>query len=853
MPLDPGLITGLTNQVTGGTLQFVPGDALKSAKAATDLYDDLLGMADAVGQVGINDLAPFGTLNSGRELATVFSKKATRLSTVLNEHAEIVREIGDLFVAAGKAYENAETDSSDTFKSLGELTFPDEPQSYKPSTDGTDLGDGSPSWGRIWDDIDTTEFPSTIKDFPNKDPGSVVTVEAKDSVTFKEMYDLGQAIQAQPVMDASATWKSFGNDLDTKLSVFVDDIAALNRSWVGSGAQGAADAVTSYQEDMGPLFTSIVQVSKLLEYTANWLHYTKQVMPPDMDSKSGCDDLTDNYRDALEKTYLTGMKNTAESMPLLDGPVTKDAGSGKGGDSGTDTGSGSGDGSGSDTDTGSGSGDGSGTDTQTESGGGSGDGSDTSSDYQDGYDDGYEQGYEDAQNEQGESGSGDGAGAGSDSGPGGSSGSGGPTGGGVGSGSGGSGSSGLGGSRAGLGSGGPGTSPSSIPNLSAGQSSPTGASGKSGGGGPRGGGGTGSQIPSIPEMPSAEDFMGDSSGSGLGGNSSSLGPGQSGYGPSGGGLGGSGSFGGSTEHGSPGGGSGASGGGKMPKNPTAADVLSKLTGIPESQLPESLKNRKITASDGSGDPSLADALSELTGIPLDEMPEELKNTPLSSLYDENSPYGSAKTLFGKDSSAGDLLESVTGEGGAGSGRDSGDSSTGTGGSSAAGQDPLGILSTLLTQGIQAFTQFGDGLPGMEELARMLDPAQLQQHVQGMLDPAREQLDQLAGALGGGGAGAGVPAGSVTPPLAPYPEPQSSQLFPRAALAGPGMDTAGGYQSPTGSSHPMGGAPMGGAPGAGAGSAGGQNNDYKPAKYLQGRENLDEAWDVPDRVKPVIEP
>lgn len=311
---------------------------------------------------------------------------------------------------------------------------------------------------------------------------------------------------------------------------------------------------------------------------------------------------------------------------------------------------------------------------------------------------------------------------------------------------------------------------------------------------------------------------------------------------------GSGSFGGS------GGGSGT-----MPKNPTAADILSKLTGIPKSQLPASLDGRKITASDGSGEPSLADALSQLTGIPLDEMPDGLKDTPLTSLYDENSPYGSADTLFGEDSSVDDLLESVTGEGGAdgtGSGRDSGDSGTGSGGSSPSGQDPLGILSNLLTQGIQAFTQLGSGLPGMDELARMLDPAQLQQHVQGLLDPAREQLDQLAGALGGGGAGggagAGVPGAGVTPPLSPYPEPQSAQLFPRAALAGPGMETAG-YQSPTGSPHPMGGAPMGGAPGAGAGSAGGQNNEYKSAKYLQGRENLDEAWDVPDRVKPVIEP
>src|SRR5690606_16463566 len=230
--------------------------------------------------------------------------------------------------------------------------------------DGTDLGEAKAD-NQGFESVSTTEFPSTIKDFPDKDPGSVVTVEAKDSVTLQEMYDLGQAIQAQPVMDNAATWMSFGTDLDTKLSTFVDGIAALNRSWTGSGAEGAADAVTAYQENMEPLFTSIVQVSKLLDYTAHWLHETKKVMPADTDTEYGCDNLTDNFRTALEKTYLTGMKNTAESMPLLDGPVTKDAGSGKGDGSGSGDGSGGGSGSGSGDGSGSGSG----------SGGGSGSGS----------------------------------------------------------------------------------------------------------------------------------------------------------------------------------------------------------------------------------------------------------------------------------------------------------------------------------------------------------------------------------------------------------------------------------------------------------------------------------------------
>ncbi|NKY60866.1 hypothetical protein [Nocardia flavorosea] len=837
MPLEPGTITDLTGAVSDGRLEFDPADALKSANAARDLYNDLIGKADAVVTAGLNDLSAFGTLNSGRELAEVFNDKANRLQMAINEHAKLARQLSDLFVAAGKAFDDAEDESSESFKGLNNFEFKENPGKYSPSADGDkiDVNEPMDHWvhaGHNSKDPDKHDVPSFINDYQNIDDGSVVTVENKDSVTFQELYDLGQAIEPQPVMDSATTWYHFGKDLDTTLSTFVDQIVVLNRSWVGPAAQKAADAITAYQDNMDPLFTTISQISKLLEFTAEWLNHTKKWMPPNTDRHVGCNDRLDDYRDAFEKTYITGMKATAENMPLLDGPLTKDEGHGKGGGEGS--GGGSGDGS----------------------GGGSGDGSDSGSTYDQGYEDGYDDGVADAKEQLEDSGNGGGAGSGSGSGGGygggsfgGTAGGGGPTGSGQGSGGSRSGSggsrSGGGGSQKGSGGSGQGSgggpSPIPVPPLTDGTGGGGGSPSKSsvpGGGGSSkpsqqgggSGGGSGQQMPEIPEIPSVEDFLGNEGSSEFGNkNIPDLQPGESSYGSGpGSGYGGG--------NGSP----------KMPKSPTAADVLSKLTGIPADQLPDALKDRKITASDGSGKPSLADALSEITGIPLDAIPEELKDIPLSSLYDENSPFGSADTLFGENEDGERVGDRGSGDG-AGAGTSS--RSSGAGGSS---QDPLGILANLLTQGIQTFTQLGSGLPGMDELARMLDPSQLQQHVQDMLNPAQEKLGELANALGGAGAGgAGIP----DEPTAPYPH-QSSASFPRAALAPAGEQVAGYGYGPGGSPHqpgaPMGGAPMGGAPGAGAGN-GGQGNEHKPAKFLQGRENLDDVFDVPDRVKPVIEP
>ncbi|MGW5387431.1 hypothetical protein [Nocardia sp. NPDC003963] len=162
---------------------------------------------------------------------------------------------------------------------------------------------------------------------------------------------------------------------------------------------------------------------------------------------------------------------------------------------------------------------------------------------------------------------------------------------------------------------------------------------------------------------------------------------------------------------------------------------------------------------------------------------------------------------------------------------------------------------MLTQGIQAFSSSGAGtMPGMDEFAQMLDPAQLQEHLSAMVEPQPTQP-----AMGGVPGGAGLPATDPgPPPLAAHPgsEPGHS-AFPRASIpSSPGLELAG-YSGSTGGSNPGGtpGMPMMGSPGAGAGAAGtpGQTGDHAPGEFLTSRENLDEVFEnTPSKVRPVIE-
>ncbi|MFC3961058.1 hypothetical protein [Nocardia jiangsuensis] len=879
MATEPGTWSGLQNQAKAGYLKFDTADALAAARASADLVDDLLGMAAAVTNLRLDNFGPIGTLTSGLQLAMAFTNKGVRLRTILNDHADIVKDIGETYIAAGKAYANADGESSSNFQALSELKMPTEASAYTPGAPAPGGPDGEfdkPN-GFTWKDeagrlhttgADAEGFPTSLKDYQGeKDKGVTASVENKDSLSFQELYDLGQGLDPAPVLAAAGTWHSMSTDLLAKLNTFVNAINTGTQAWEGQGATAAAAAIKAYSDGVQPLITSMIAMSQNLDYSAQWLNLTRMSMPSSPDPGDCCPGrVTRRYRDEWQKHYGEGMKNTVSAMPVVNGPIAEPVPqNGQGGPQPpgpNDPVSGH---------YGNGQyGDGQYGDPYGQYGNGQygngqyGNGQYGNGEYGDGqYGNGeYGNGQYGDQYSGGQEGGGQGGGQGQLP-PGYSAAAPGPNGGGS-QGSGGSGATMPNGARGGGSGGGSGSgSPGgSLPPgyeaarkdaeaAGAGLGGPPTPVGSSGGGGSPGGGSA--AKPSSSGNPFPRSSLPGESGSGSGSGSSGSGAGMPNV-PS---LGSAtmpngakgGSSGGGTGGGAPGSGAG------MPDTGGLADALAKATGADPAKLKSMLGNlpglvNEDTLAKATGlspeqvrsvlknIPKVADAaeLAKLTGLSpdqvrsvLDSLPNALDDKAVAAAtgLDPKTAWSSGAGLPGQSGAAASPMQ----------------------GFMQAGKDFLGQIGQALTQGLGSLGQL-PGLDQLQEFARRFDPA--------ALAAATGELPTDPAGGAGGGSGSGGGAGGPGPVGGPgglpehaYQQSRAAQLFPRASLPGAEQPL---YPAAASANPGMGGmgAPMMGGGGAGAGGAQG-NTSHKPAKYLQSRSHLDDAIGaVPDRVKPVID-
>ncbi|MGV9818939.1 hypothetical protein [Nocardia xishanensis] len=846
MALEPGTWSGLKNQAEAGYLKFDTSDALAAARACADLVDDLLGMAATVTNLRLDNFAPIGTLTSGTQLAMAFTAKGNRLRTILQDHADIVTDMGETYIAAGKAYANAEGESEGDFKALDDLKMPTVASPYTPGArkpGGPDAEFDRANGGFAWigkdgkphvQNANAESFPASLKDYQGeKDPGVTANIENKDSLAFSELYELGRDLDPAPVLAAAGTWHSMANDLLGKLNTFVNAINTGTEAWEGQGATAAAAAITNYSEGVQPLVTSMIAMSQNLDYSAQWLHLTKLSMPSSPDPGDCCPGrVTRRYRNEWQKHYGEGMKNTVSAMPVVNGPIAEPAPQGDQGQNQP------------------------GNDQRGNGQYGNG----QYGDNQDGYgnqqpDPRYQPGYGqvDPASQSGYDTAGSGASPRPDSA------------GSHGAGSGGgaplpNSAKGGGGSTAGFGSRGqlpPGYEAArrEAESAAAGAGGAATPIGSSGDGSPDGGGtqprpsssgnpfprsslagesssdspagGSGTSVPSLGSAPLPNGAKGRSSGSGgTGSGSSGAGAGRS----------------------------GASG---------LEDALAKATGADPAQvrsmlsdLPKLLNENTLSKKSGLSPeqvrsvlkniPEAADVgeLAKLTGLDPAQVRSVLNNLP--NALDEKALAAATGTSDHSPSRAGlpGQSSSLAGMPGQTPGADGGPASF-----AQAGKDFLGQIGKALTQGLDSLGQLGATLPGADQLHEMLrrfDPAALAAAVGDL------PVDPASGA-GGGGAGSGGADSPAGLSEHPYQQARAGQAFPRASL--PGAEhplypaTAAAAQSAPG----MGGAPMMGPAGAGAGGGAQGNTAQKPAKYLKSKTHLDDAIGaVPNRVKPVID-
>ncbi|MFI1235136.1 WXG100 family type VII secretion target [Nocardia salmonicida] len=817
MALEPNTWSGLENQAKAGYLAFDPAKALAAAKACADLVDDLLGMSAAVTDLRLNNFGPIGTLTSGTQLAMAFSNKGSRLYTVLNDHAKIVTDMGETYIAAGKTYVGTDDNSRDNIKALGELKMPTAATPYKPGTAAPGAPDatfGNPS------PFKAESFPSSLKDYQGaKDTGATASIENKDSLSFTEMYELGRDLDPQPVLAAAGTWHSLSTDLLSRLNNFVTVISAGTDGWEGQGATAAASAVTNYSNGVQPLVNSMIAMSQNLDYTAQWLHLTKLSMPATSDAGDCCPGrVTRRYRDEWQKHYGEGMKNTVSVIPAVDGPIATPQptpGSGQNVPGGGEYGQGGGQQGAPGSDPA-----GTGYGNQTYGGqgyGGQGYGPP-------GYgSQGYgSQGYGDDYRDQTLPGQQTGGGAGS-----------------------GAGLPGAETQTAGYDAAGAGTGAGAMGGTAGGGAAPAGGGGATP---TRSAGGSGSSPFPRSSLPSAEEVA-SAAGAGMPAVSS-LGSAPLPRGASGAG----GASGGKPSK------SGSKGSGADPAS--LGDALAAAVGADPAQVGSVLDNLPGLLDE--------DALSTLSGLPpeqvrsiLDSIPDVVDEKALAELSGVD-PAGVRSVLENLPAALDEqaLAAATGGANGlssAGAGIASQDAATGAGGMASslasAGSDFLGQIGKALTQGLDSLTQLGSALPGaqqMQDLLQQFDPNALA--AAAGLSPvdaagAGSAGAGGAGAGGGGVGGVGVGAASLESPT----QQASTALYPRAGLPGaeqpiyPAAAAAARTDGMPGGGMPM--MPPAAAGGAGQNAGGG----HKPARYLQSRVHLDEALGpMPDRVRPVAD-
>ncbi len=800
-------------------------------------------MGAAATDLRLNNFAPIGTLTSGTQLAMAFSAKGSRLFTILNDHAKIVTDMGETYIAAGKSYVSTDDGSRDNIKALGELKMPTAATPYEPGTAAPGAPDatfGNPS------PFKAESFPSSLKDYQGaKDTGAKASIENKDSLSFTEMYELGRDLDPQPVLAAAGTWYSLSTDLLSRLNNFVTVISAGTDGWEGQGATAAATAVTNYSNGVQPLVNSMIAMSQNLDYTAQWLHLTKLSMPATSDAGDCCPGrVTRRYRDEWQKHYGEGMKNTVSVIPAVDGPIAtpqptpgqgqntpgdnQNGGGQQGGPGWATPGNGYGDQGGGYGNTGNGYGN------QGNGYGNQGNGYGNQGNPYGNEGDGTQQLGEDQrsahwqQDQESSGGAGSGAGLPGTQNTGGAA----PDIGSL--------PAGYDAAGAGLGAdaSGGGATPAGVVGggaASQGSATPT-----------RSAGGSGSSAFPRSSLPSAEQLA-SATGSGM--------PAV----PSLGSV--------PLPRGSSGAGGGASGGKQSSSGGTGSelgagalgDALGAAMGADPTQVKSVLDNL----------PDLLDEnlLSDLTGLPpeqvrsiLDSIPDVVDENALAELSGvdpagvravlENLPGTLDEQALAAATGGTDGLSS------AGAGIASQDAASSAGGAqsslASAGSDFLGQLGKALTQGLDSLTQFGSALPGTQEIQDMLrqfDPDALS--TAAGLAPVDSAGAGGSGAGGAGAGGGGVVGGvGAAETLAQH---SSTALYPRAGLPGaeqpiyPAAAAAARTDGMPGGGMPM--MPPGGAGGAGQNAGGG----HKPAKFLQSRVHLDEALGpMPDRVRPVAD-
>ncbi|MGO4649490.1 hypothetical protein AB4305_31810 [Nocardia sp. 2YAB30] len=394
---------GIRENALNGELRFEPEAASGIAISGADMIGGLEALRDVARQVA--SIGAFSHLPSGIELADTFARKGDDAARILGRHVDILWDMVNAFVAAGRSYaevENVSAAALDNIESritartaplVVEFGFGQPESGNVQSRSLFSYGSMAPASVMVADVVPgvspTAATMRTVRDMPeelatatSEDPPkeyrdfefeeSLISLEAEypEYMQYEDLYNLGRSIadgnSAQVAADKAEAWRWMADKIGvlfSELSNRLNAVANGERLWSGGGIAAAQDAVLRYGRDVAELQRCMRLIGDNLLYTSGWLAVTRDSMPPgpvnpaysggsveldplDTYPLDGyvADDPTPRYRELMRQTYFTNLPKSAESVPVLPSPHSS-AGNNDNGDGGGN-GTGGGDGTG---------------------------------------------------------------------------------------------------------------------------------------------------------------------------------------------------------------------------------------------------------------------------------------------------------------------------------------------------------------------------------------------------------------------------------------------------------------------------------------------------------------------------
>ncbi|MFE9789608.1 hypothetical protein ACFYO7_29945 [Nocardia salmonicida] len=268
MAPDPSVVdytawSELPTLASSGQLRLESGAAQRCAQYVEDMLELVVGVHTWIDRNAASASPTIAASVSGNLLWTVFNLKfGTELRERMDQHRDVLTDMGDTFVAAGKRYARTEHESTVSFEGI---SF-DDPSGTSPI--------GAPK-------------PVAVPNNPTK-PGSTTTY---DSLSFgpemgaqlgwETLWIIGNSIDPQSVATAAGVWYWLSETLNTGFTTLRTNISAVSDQWEGAGSAAAISATSEYVTASVRLTGDMTLLGDSLLYTSGWLAQTRQnAMPP---------------------------------------------------------------------------------------------------------------------------------------------------------------------------------------------------------------------------------------------------------------------------------------------------------------------------------------------------------------------------------------------------------------------------------------------------------------------------------------------------------------------------------------------------------------------------------------------